>query len=620
MNWKRHVLFIAFLAMLCTATALAAPALDTVVPENVSVFLAIRSVPQLKAKLQDSEMNALWQEPSVQAFLEAPKARLEEMLAEQEGKVGFKFPDVLALFEGQIAFTYWSDADLKDGGMIVMAEVGPQGERALQIVRAIADSIAKEAEVAPLTYVEETYNGAKLIMVQPAARADAAAEPFDPEDAFYFGLSGDVLLLGGPKAALARAVDALAAPPAAALAGNASYQAVLLKINPESDLIAYASAPRIIEQIRSGAATASQFGENPARVLQQFNSGVVALGFDSLDAAGYGVLIDGEFATGTLFARVNGQPRGIVKILMPEPGPLETGESVPEDVASFASARVSLAPVWDEVQRIVAGFSPNAMAAVNGYLDQLAQKLGQPFNLRNDVLSVFGPRMSTYTWYEKPFNMMTSKNTIFRMDISSAAAFDNAWQKLQALFPEFLSMFKQKDYMGYRVFSMEMPGMAGGMSYTPMQAMGPGPGMMPTPALAVTDTEVIISSKLDTVQAHLRRLGGQGPSLAALSDFQDAIRSLPSENRILIGYGDGRKVAEYGLTLLKEGQLDSIIQMMGAGIDNPQVAELFNLFDFTKTPPPEDVIKHLNPSGTVGTVGPEGLMLISRSRIRSQAR
>ena len=32
----------------------------------------------------------------------------------------------------------------------------------------------------------------------------------------------------------------------------------------------------------------------------------------------------------------------------------------------------------------------------------MSKQLGQPFDLRNDVLSVFGPRLAAYSRYEQP--------------------------------------------------------------------------------------------------------------------------------------------------------------------------------------------------------------------------
>jgi len=135
------------------------------------------------------------------------------------------------------------------------------------------------------------------------------------------------------------------------------------------------------------------------------------------------------------------------------------------------------------------------------------------------------------------------------------------------------------------------------------------------PAFAVTEKEFIFSLKLSGVQAHLRGLSADGAaSLAGLPAFQEAMQSLPADGRIMAGYGDGRNSTDYILTILREGQMDMFLQMFAS---DPDIAEVLKLFDFGKLPPSEDVIKHITPTGTAVIAGPDGLVLMSKSKVRA---
>jgi hypothetical protein len=583
------------LMTVCAVGALAAPAFERVAPNNTVGVVAIHSIPELRASFEGSNAQALWREPSVQAFFETPKARLQELLAEQEGKVGVTLDEVLGLLQGQFAIVVWGDglAESENVGVVCMIEVGEQGDKAMEVVKAICNAIAEQVEEGPLTFVDETYGGARLVSVRP--NVEQGAE-FDETEAFIYGVSGDVLLMGGPVDAVKRTVDSLAALPAVSLADNESYKAVIQKISPDSNLYGYVNVTQLMTTIRNAMQAE---GED----VPEFDNIMQALGLDGVDAAGFGAREEKEYGIFTGFLRVIGEPRGIPKILMPVPGPLHTGEGVPANADTFYTLRLDPASIWDEVQRIIAGISPDAMIAVNAQLDQLAAQLGEPFDLRNDLLSVFGPRVAAYSWYEKPYTFGQGQKMIVAIDVASKAAFDNAYQKLQRLFPEQLAMFQQKDYMGYSLYSMEMPGMEG---------MAP-PEMPELPAFAVTENAFILSPKVSNVQAHLRGLAGGGDSLAKLPAFQEAMQSLPAEGRIAAVYSDGRDSTDYILTLLREGQLDMFIQMF---LSDPDIAELVNLFDFGKLPPSEDVTKHMAPAGGVVTVGPDGLTWTTKGRMR----
>lgn len=588
------------LTAFCAVSAMGAPAFERVAPEDTVGFFAIRSVPELKASYEGSNAQALFNETSMQAFLEAPKARLKELLAEQEGKAGVTLEEISGMLKGQIAVMAWGDGleGSDNVGVIGLIEVGDQGNRAMEIVQAICNSLAMELEEGPLTFVEETYGNARILSVRP--NVEQGME-FDEEDAFLFGLSGDVLMVGGPMAAMKRTVDSLAAQPAVSLAESESYKSVLQKISPESSVYGFLSIGKLFTTIRNGVKD-----EMDPNGLAQFDNAIQALGLDGVDAIGMSYRTEDVYGIISTFIKVNGEPRGLAKILMPAPGELHTGENIPANADTFYSVRFDPAFIWDEVQRIIAGISPEAMTAVNAQLDQLGAQAGEQFNLRNDLLSVFGPRLAFYSWYEKPYTLTSGQRIVLSLDITSKAAFESVFQKLQRIFPEQLSMFQKEDYMGQSFYKFGMPDMP------EMEGMAP-PEMPEMPAFAVTEKEFVFGVKAGDVQTHLRGLGEQGQSLASLPAFQEAMKTIPAEGRIAYFYSDGKNSIDYLMTILREGQLDMIIGMLAS---DPDVAEFVNLFDFTKLPPSEDVIKHISPSAGTVLVQPEGLMIIQKGRVR----
>jgi len=259
------------------------------------------------------------------------------------------------------------------------------------------------------------------------------------------------------------------------------------------------------------------------------------------------------------------------------------------------------------VERILATAFPQALVAINAQLNVLAEQLGQPFDLRQDILSVFGPRVALYSRFEKSLGLGTSQQTVILQEITSKAAFDQALDKLQRLAPPLFAMMQPQEYMGYQVYVFSMP--------TPPN-MPPGaaaPKGMAQPAFVATEKQFVFSNRVDALKAHLRRQGKAGPSLQDRPEFQQGLQRLPTDGEVMISFQDPSYQVELLLTALKEGQFNPILDRFRG---DPDVAEVLDLFDFSLLPEPGEVTKHLTTTTGCAVVEPAGLLVISRSPAR----
>ena len=87
----------------------AAPAFEKARPRTRSPSLTVRSMPAFQQHLKADPLYAIWQEPSVQKFLEKPVESLQAELTEAEGKAGMKFDEIWSLFHGQVALAVTDD-------------------------------------------------------------------------------------------------------------------------------------------------------------------------------------------------------------------------------------------------------------------------------------------------------------------------------------------------------------------------------------------------------------------------------------------------------------------------------------------------------------------------------
>ena len=232
----------------------------------------------------------------------------------------------------------------------------------------------------------------------------------------------------------------------------------------------------------------------------------------------------------------------------------------------------------------------------------LGEQIGEPFSIRNDIITVFGPGVSFYQKFEKPFNLTTSQRMVFSVDISGKAAFDNVLNKLRKVAPMLFAMMQPEDYMGRQIYVFTPP--------RPPNAPPPEPGQTPVPAFAATDNSFVFSNNVETLKAHLRLLGKDGETMAGQQAFQEALRKLPADQRVMISHSNPKSQVEMLLNTMRGPQGAMFLNMFGA---NPDIAEFIDLFDFSLLPPSEDVTRHMVSSTSCAVRLPDGILLVGRS-------
>ena len=593
---KTRCAMIAVLGILIVASwSWAAPAFETVAPEDTIAFVTVRSVPALHQHLKADSLYAIWQEPSVQKFFEKPVQNLKQKMSEAEGKAGIKFDEISSLFHGQVALVITNDPNNTDEpDLVLLVDVGNDGDRAMKLMAQVEEATTKGPDAQKETPVEETYEGVKLIHMRPA---DAqAAKPDERHDTY--GVAGDVFLLANSDAAAQRTISFLKAPPEKNLATTATYQAVLQKLSPDADALAFVNVPQIIALVQKQSANPG--GDHDPQTPQTLD----ALGLTGLGGAGLSATIGPEFDTLRIFAQTVGERKGIVKILTPAPGELHSGAEAPADAVTFMSVRFDPAGIFDEVQKILAVAQPQVLAMLNAEMGAVSKQIGQPFDLRGDVLSVFGPRLAMYSRYEQQAQPAASQQMIFILDIVNKAAFQGMWDKLNKAVPQLFAQFQAREYLGQQMYVFTPPG----------QPQPPPEGQQ-LPAFVVTDRELIFSQNVEAVQAHLRRANANGPTLRDQPIFQESLKMIPADARVMYGFEDRSRQVEYILKAIKDGEFAPFTDAMRR---QPGVAEFLDQFDLALLPDAAEITKHLSPNVFCAQVQPDGLMLMFRSRTAPQ--
>ncbi len=589
---RRMLLVVLAAAALCSSAP--AVSFEQVLPQDTIFFVTVRNLPDLQARLKTHQAYRIWNEPSVQRFLAKPIDRLKQEIQKVEGKTGVTVDHVWSLFHGQIGLAVSMDENADEPEWLLMADVGQDGDRAIKLIEALLEAGAREFEEPAPLRTEETFQG---VTVFHLSDPDDVAEGLAPEPEVSYCIAQEVLVIGAPEA-VKRTIAFIGNPPAAAFASSQKYALVRNKVSADADITGFLDVERLLT-----LATRNVPLPNVDGILD-------ALGLKGLGTVAFGYEMRPDFSVGRIFVQNTGEPRGLVKLIIPQPGPLHTGKNVPAEAAAFLSARIEPLRVWTDIKERLAVVQPEMIGSINMWLDTVSEQLGERFSLEDHVLGVFGPRAAFYTIYRKPYELVSSQQSIIMVDIASKAAFEQLLGKLQRLIPP-MGMLEQREYLGHTLYVTPAP---------PQPPMAPDADMPqitpPRPAFTYTDNAFLFVQHVEALEAHLRWLGSGGRSLADRVEFQTGLARLPAENRVLVGFQDPVTQLEYSLTVMKGGQFGMFIDMFR---QQEEIAEIIDLFDLTLLPPAEDLTKHLSPTTTIAVVDQDGVLMISEMPVKNAA-
>jgi Protein of unknown function (DUF3352) len=584
---KRMRLAVSMLCLLALcASTWAAPSFEKVAPKDSLGFVYVRDVRASVEKFKKHSAYALWKEPSLQAFLEKAIARVNEKLEEAEGKAGIKLQDVLDIFQGQMGMYVTGNPD-EDGHVVILFEVGDHSEKAREImatlIKKAREEQAKDEAGAEIRTETAKIGGAEVIKV------------FDGEEdkpELLYTITDQTFILTNNADAMETAIDRIRKVAATSIIDNDTYVTSLNRIGMKCDFVAFVDTSAILKLVQDELIKKDAMGG------EQIRKTFDALGLNGLLGLSIGSEIKETEAVSRIFINMIPEPKGVLTLFTQEPGVLHTADHVPANAVSFITYRFDLVKAYDEFEKIMNTLNPQAMVQMNMMMQGMAQQAKEPFNLRNDVLSVFGPTWSMFQTYKEPLDE-NSQRIVLAVDIPGKEAFKALWAKLGRINPMLGMMLKHRDYMGFDI-------------YTPNKGpQQPENVEQNTFVLSVTDKQLILSNNIQTVEALIRRVNGKGnDSLEKTAVFKNAMKALPDEKHSLMTFSNPKPQIELLLNSLRAEEGAAFLGMMRG---NAEVAEWLDLFDFSKLPPNEIFLKHLVVGVGAATRVEDGLLFRSWS-------
>jgi len=544
-------------------------------PMGTLAYVSLDDVTRAKEEFEETALRKLYDEPEVQAFLERPRARLEEAFDEAEQKSGLEFDDFIAALGGQVVVAL-TNLGLGDQGprfaVVAVATVTDAEAAGRLLDVAVREAKADPPSTAKLSDIgREGWRGLKLEATR-AEEPDAVLALSETMAVAAVYSKGDTTVEGilsgeGPGAGQS-------------LADLEDFKRVTEKIGEKRVYTAYVAADALRVAIMDLARDEDPKDTELAERI------VAKLGLDRVLALGAGISVDAPGLTSRLYVKAPAPRTGVFEVLPADDLDERTKAAATAEALNFVAVRFDPAALMKLIEDI---------AEIAGEKEQMDQSLMMAgtmlgLDIEKDLIGSLGTQFVTMMFPgQRSANPMVGPylGLVVAMEVSDAA-------KIKSIMTTLLGMAD----MMLKAQGMELKTEdVGGVAVKSVDIMG-----TIAPCVAVSDTHVILAGSMLAARKGLGLLAGKNAKpLVGTPAFDALAAKVGGLDGPHLIYQDHGKGVVSGLQTL-QGML-----AMSSGRDR---RELDEWFDMEKMPSAEVLSRHLFGQLDVVHASDDGLLFV----------
>lgn len=506
--------------------------LTRLLPAETDLVILVDDVPRLREASKDSPGARAWQDPEIQAWLAPLREKFDWAKVNEEARAetGSSPEEVLNWIEGGAVLA------IRDFG----AAMAMQGENVpfiiaidfggnLDEMSGFLERMARRS-VDEKNHREEidTYGGVDVHGLYPPEPDTTEAEEDEDADGsessgtpMFWAADEGLLFLSSVKQEILDILDTRQDGGAATPLAGSDRLERLREIGGQSDLIVSLRLPRLVGLMESAmAAKAQAGGGNP--MIPPARNVITGLGLDAWEDVWFATRFDGDESIGH-YGLAYREPRGLLTLLQHEARGFPQPEWIPAEWKNVAVYRFEAFQLLPRLQQILSTISPPMGGMIQGMLAQMQQKTG--VDLQRDILGRFGDEMVAVQRFESMqpgANALTTLNEVPQMmvfSLNDAPGFEQALNTLiKTGGPAAEQMMKTRDYLGYRITSIEPP--------TPPGSQAAGQSMH----FAITDRYFFLGMRsASVVEEALQALSRGGGGFWDREDVGEALDWAPAD-------------------------------------------------------------------------------------------
>lgn len=586
-----------------------APA-ENLLPADTVAFFTVPDCNALRAASKVSPQLMFWNDPAMKAFREKFMAKLtEQYLAPLEKDLGLKVEDFANLPQGQ--FTLAANMNGSNGhddippGIVLLLDAKDKSAQLKTNLTALIKKMTdngrtlRTEKIRGLAFTVVTLSSNDLagIFGQRAPVSEIGKEPKPEKPIDIYFTQYESLLVAANSAKLADTIAAhLTGGSAPALADDATFAADKLSQFRNSPTyygwfngkMFFNLLAQIPEDTSEGNGLVPKF--SAAKII-------AATGLGNLKSASFTMNEAREGSTGIFHITAPADTRaGLLKILALPARDASPLNFIPADVIKFSRVRLDGKQAWADLQKLLAGINPQALAMVNSAIDLAntsAQEKNPSFDLRNDFFGNLGDDL--VIWNKPPvgdsIKALSNPPSLVLVATPNADKLINAIKIVGGMGAPQDSSAKPREFHGHKIHSLTMRAQA-----------GPGGTRITQPPLLMSSAAgyVAFTSDPGILEEFLRSTEGAGKSLRENAALTEAATHVGGMGNGLFTYQNQRETMRITFKLFKNAaNADPTLNLLPANIRA--------WADFTLLPEYEKVAKYFHVSVISGGGNSEGI-------------
>lgn len=588
-------------ALFCTAALLSAavPPAENLLPSDTLGFFTVPDCNALRAASKVSPQLMFWNDPAMKPFHDKFMNKLsDQYTAPLEKELGLNVADFADLLQGQftIAITL-NGSNLHDDivpGFVLLLDAKSKSDQLKTNLVALTKKMTDDGRTIrtekirgiPFTVVTLSTNELAGIFGPPKNISEIGKEqkPAQPVDIYFAQV--DSLLIAANSSKILEAVTAhLSGGSLPALVDDPVFAAdKVSQFRETPTYYGWFNSKLFFNQL---ASMPEDSDSDPNGMMPKFSADKIlgVTGLRGINSISFAVREAREGSTATFHISAPAQDRsGILKMLTLSVKDSAPPAFVPADVMKFSRIRLDGKQAWDELLKIAAGISPQALGTINAGIDMAnatAQQKDPSFDLRKNLFGNLGDDIISYGKAPAGDTAEDLKNAPGIVLIATP----NPDQMIQAVkvvagmvSPQDPATASTRDYHGHKIFPIAL---------RPQRA--PGGKTIPQPPLLLSSASGYLAITTDegSMEEFLRSGDGNAKPLRENPAVADAAAHIGGMNTGLFSYQNAREAMRISFKQIQNAtDSDPAMKMMPPA--------MHDWVDFTLLPDFDTVSKYFS--------------------------
>ena len=576
---KNLLCFYIVVMLFCSVCAGALPDTGRLVPTETLAVVNINNFSTAKGNFEKTNIYKLYQDPSMKTFIEDAKEKLRQNIREKNSKILQAVMNSEVMPEGRVFLALiWSEKAQKEREPQALfliqfgSGTGQARELVADIVREAVDEGARERQ-------QEYRDVTIKTVIKDKGRFDYG---FSSEISYCF--IDDFLVVSEDAEVLRFCIAHLDGSGGSTLANDRNYSDALGALGSDHDIMFYINLKHIIQ-----TQTAEDETGETRTAIENFGLDNAACVCGFVDMASRQKLS----WFGRVLMMVNGEKKGILKMLEPVNATFQAPRFIPPTMNSLSFLNINVQRAYQELANIVTMFSPMQASLLYAPIVQPGPE-GEPgFELKKDFIDHLGSQIVYSSGINADKSVAENTESLLAVRVLNPQALEKSLSSLHWRFIGTNKPDSRREIQGYTMYRL-------GYFFFPMpipeQQTLQSPVEVPPPpfprlAFAVTNTHLLFGPE-DVIERALRILSASEDSSVATARWYRAAKSeLPTEAGFA-GMEDTSSAGEMlwkSLKQIKEPSDGESNVEIGVGIDSavspfPGVIFSQRLFDTSLLP------------------------------------